>query len=284
MPLGRLRSGRNARIRSTTNLIALLDGSRRPAQPMPARGPSARGERNHRLERDRYRGAGPNHVAALRTVSARWPPMAARRATHLADPLLDDVSKRRKPHRRRAAAVASVAGLSSPMPSSISTTSLRRHHRSVASTGSTRQAQRHQLDAERWHHLIVGAAVGMTPAPPAPRAMTDIAAERHARMNGRLFRSLNPKAGVDAGAGHHHDYPDHPAPIGPEGRPPELIAVPSAAARPRRGRPVQDTVRRAEFGVITNDIFTSEDAEALRPVFSDRARRSRDRGAPHSDP
>ncbi len=138
---------------------------------------------------------------ALRTVSRTLGRQWLRAGRRIwPDPLLDKVSipNNGSPHQVAAfAAVASVAGLS---PADAIAVHL--HHLvSAVTTAAVRlhgldpfTAQRHHLDAlERWHHLTkVGAAAGMTPwrdlpAPSGP--MTDIAAERHARMNGRLFQS-----------------------------------------------------------------------------------------------
>lgn len=69
------------------------------------------------------------------------------------------------------------------------------------------------------------------------------------------------------GAGHdHHDHPDHPAPIGPEGRPLRIgIGGPVGSGKTSLVAALCKTLSdELSLGVVTNDIFTSEDAEALR--------------------
>lgn len=69
------------------------------------------------------------------------------------------------------------------------------------------------------------------------------------------------------GANHeHHDHHEHPAPVGPEGRPLRIgIGGPVGSGKTSLVaalcRALGDDLGLA---VITNDIFTSEDAEALR--------------------
>lgn len=116
------------------------------------------------------------------------------------DPLLDAVGRsgNESPHQVAAfTAVASIAGLAP-----IEAVAVHLHHLvSAVTTAAVRLhgldpfvAQRHHLDAlERWHPLVeAAAAAGVTPwrelpAPSGP--MTDIAAERHAVTDGRLFQS-----------------------------------------------------------------------------------------------
>ena len=69
------------------------------------------------------------------------------------------------------------------------------------------------------------------------------------------------------GAGHdHHDHHEHPAPVGPEGRPLRIgIGGPVGSGKTSLVAALCETLSEdVSLGVITNDIFTSEDAEALR--------------------
>ena len=92
------------------------------------------------------------------------------------------------------------------------------------------------------------------------------------------------------GAGHdHHDHPDHPAPIGPEGRPLRIgIGGPVGSGKTSLVAALCKTLSdELSLGVITNDIFTSEDAEALRSqgvLRPSASSRSRPVLPPHSDP